>query len=187
MAGNSLKSYSVGETLDRLEAVLREKGVTVFARIDHSAGAKDAGLTLRPTRLLIFGNPKAGTSLMQAAPTIGLDLPLKVLAWEDDAGKVHVVWNSPAYLIERHGLEAGYTKNLAAIEGLIGAALKLSQPPAATTASAPRGRTAPDAKESDADPTGGTDVMGSLESQELSPRSGGNPEGLCQFRPLTPR
>lgn len=116
--------YSVGETLDRLEAVLREKGVTVFARIDHSAGAKDAGLTLRPTQLLIFGNPKAGTPLMQAAPTIGLDLPLKVLAWEDDAGKVQVIWNSPAYLIERHGLEAGDTKNLAAIEGLIGAALK---------------------------------------------------------------
>lgn len=116
--------YSVGETLDRLEAVLREKGVTVFARIDHSAGAKAAGLTLRPMQLLIFGNPKVGTPLMQAAPTIGLDLPLKVLAWEDDAGTVHLIWNSPAYLIERHGLDAGYTKNLAAIEGLIGAALK---------------------------------------------------------------
>ncbi|WP_200248772.1 DUF302 domain-containing protein [Lamprobacter modestohalophilus] len=119
-----ISPYSVGETLDRLEAVLGEKGVTVFARIDHSAGAKDAGLTLRPMQLLIFGNPKAGTPLMQAAPTIGLDLPLKVLAWEDDAGKVHVVWNSPSYLIERHGLDAGYTKNLAAVEGLISAALK---------------------------------------------------------------
>lgn len=116
--------YSVGDTLDRLEAVLGEKGVTVFARIDHGAGAKAAGLTLRPMQLLIFGNPKAGTPLMQAAPSIGLDLPLKVLVWEDDAGEVHVIWNSPAYLIERHGLDAGYTKNLAAIEGLIDAALK---------------------------------------------------------------
>ncbi|WP_207188118.1 DUF302 domain-containing protein [Thiorhodovibrio winogradskyi] len=116
--------YSVSDTVDRLEAVLREKGVTIFARIDHSAGAKDVGLTLRPTELLIFGNPKAGTPLMQAAPTIGLDLPLKVLVWEDDQGQVQVIWNTPAYLIERHGLDASYTKNLAAVDGLIDAALK---------------------------------------------------------------
>jgi uncharacterized protein (DUF302 family) len=116
--------YSVASTLDRLDAVLRAKNIKVFARIDHSGEAQSAGLNLRPTQLLIFGNPKAGTPLMQAAPTVGLDLPMKVLAWQDDQGLVHVAWNSPDYLTGRHGLDAAYAKNLAAISGLIDAAVK---------------------------------------------------------------
>lgn len=115
--------YPVVETLDRLEAVLKAKGVTIFARIDHAAAAQGAGLTLRPAQLLIFGNPRAGTPLMQAAPSIGLDLPMKTLAWQDAQGQTHVTWNTPDYLIQRHGLEAAYVKNLAAISGLIEAAI----------------------------------------------------------------
>jgi uncharacterized protein (DUF302 family) len=116
--------YPVAETLDRLEAVLLAKGIKIFARIDHAGEAQGLGLDLPATQLLIFGNPKAGTPLMQAAPTVGLDLPMKVLAWQDARGEVHVTWNSPAYLIERYGLEADYTKNLSAVNGLIDAALK---------------------------------------------------------------
>jgi uncharacterized protein (DUF302 family) len=111
--------YPVAETLERLEALLNEKGVKVFARIDHAAEAKAVGLALRPMQLLIFGNPKAGTPLMQAAPRIGLDLPVKVLAWQDDEGQTHVTWNSADYLATRHGLEASQAKPLAAIAGLI--------------------------------------------------------------------
>ncbi len=127
-ADNGLESraspYSVAETLDRLESVLRAKGVKVFARIDHGGEAQGAGLALRPTQLLIFGNPKAGTPLMQAAPAIGLDLPMKALAWQDEQGQVRVTWNSPEYLIRRHGLDAAHAGNLAAIGGLVDAALK---------------------------------------------------------------
>jgi uncharacterized protein (DUF302 family) len=116
--------YPVADTLDRLEAVLQAKGVKVFARVDHSAEAQAAGLALPPTQLLIFGNPKAGTPLMQAAPTIGLDLPMKVLVWQDAQGQVQVAWNSPDYLIQRHGLEVTATASLAPISGLVDAALK---------------------------------------------------------------
>ncbi|MDP1904788.1 MAG: DUF302 domain-containing protein [Pseudomonadota bacterium] len=116
--------YPVGETLDRLETLLRGKGVKVFARIDHAAEAQGAGLTLSPAQLLIFGNPKAGTPLMQASPGIGLDLPMKALAWQDAQGQVHVTWNRPEFLIQRHGLDAAFVKNLAAISGLIEAALR---------------------------------------------------------------
>jgi YD repeat-containing protein len=116
--------YPVAETLDRLEALLGEKGVKVFARIDHAAEAKAVGLELRPMQLLIFGNPKAGTPLMQTAPSIGLNLPMKVLAWQDDQGQTRVTWNSADYLIARHGLEAGQAKPLAAIAGLIEAATR---------------------------------------------------------------
>lgn len=95
---------SVKVTIDRLEAALRESGVNVFARIDHAAGAASVGMQLRPTEVLIFGNPKAGTPLMQANQTIGLDLPLKVLAWEDAEGGVWVSYNDPVWLARRHGL-----------------------------------------------------------------------------------
>lgn len=116
--------YPVAETLDRLETLLQGTGVQVFARIDHAAAAKAAGLELRPMQLLIFGNPKAGTPLMQAAPTIGLDLPMKVLAWQDDQGQTRVTWNGADYLAARHGLAEGQAKPLAAIGGLIEAALQ---------------------------------------------------------------
>ena len=95
---------SVKATIDRLEASLGESGVSIFARIDHRAGAISAGMSLRPTEVLIFGNPKAGTPLMQAKQTIGIDLPLKVLAWEDASGNVWVTYNDPTWLATRHAL-----------------------------------------------------------------------------------
>jgi uncharacterized protein (DUF302 family) len=91
------------ETMDRFEAEIRSRGMTVFAHIDHAAGAAAAGLTLRPTDLLIFGNAKAGTPLMQSAQTIGIDLPLKALVWQDEAGATWLSYNDPAYLAGRHG------------------------------------------------------------------------------------
>src|SRR5580692_633349 len=102
-------------TIHRLETLLTEKDVKIFARIDFSGDAQAAGLTLRPELMLIFGNPKAGTPLMVEQPTAGIDLPLKVLAWEDAAGKSWVAFNDPAYIIERHGLTESLAKNLAPV------------------------------------------------------------------------
>ncbi len=96
--------HPVGETIDRLEAVVKEKGLAVFARIDHAAGAKKAGLELRPTELIIFGSPKVGTPLMQAKQTMGLDLPLRVLAWQDEDGQVWLAYEAPADMGAAHGL-----------------------------------------------------------------------------------
>lgn len=121
---NRVSPYPVAETLDRLEAILKAKGVKIFARIDHAAEAQGVGMSLRPTQLLIFGNPKAGTPLMRANQSIGLDLPMKALAWQDAQGQVQLTWNSPEYLTGRHGLDAEFNKNLAAVGGLIEAALK---------------------------------------------------------------
>jgi uncharacterized protein (DUF302 family) len=111
--------YSVPETLARLESILKEKGVTVFARIDHSGEAEKAGLKMRPTQLLIFGSPKGGTPVMIAAPSAAIDLPLKALAWEDESGKVWLSYNTPEYLQQRHGFTADLVKNLAAASTLI--------------------------------------------------------------------
>lgn len=97
-------AHSVAQTLDRLEGALKDKGIVVFARIDHTAGAKKAGMPLRSTELLIFGNPKLGTPLMQSKQTIGIDLPLKVLAWEDENGQVWLTYNAPDFLANRHGI-----------------------------------------------------------------------------------
>ncbi len=97
-------SYGPQDTMNRLEAAVRAKGMTVFARIDHAAGATGAGLSLRPTEVLIFGNAKAGTPLMQSVQTIGLDLPLKALVWQDASGKTWLSYNDPAWLAQRHGL-----------------------------------------------------------------------------------
>jgi uncharacterized protein (DUF302 family) len=97
-------SYSSQETMKRLEAAVKAKGLTVFARIDHAEGASAAGLSLRPTEVLIFGNAKGGTPLMQAVQTIGIDLPLKALVWQDAAGDTWLSWNDPAWLAERHGV-----------------------------------------------------------------------------------
>jgi len=96
--------YPVPETMDRLVAVLQSKGMAVFARIDHSGAAEKAGLSMRASQIVIFGNPKGGTPLMVAAPTVAIDLPLKALAWEDADGKVWLGYNSPAWLKERHGI-----------------------------------------------------------------------------------
>lgn len=96
--------YPVKETVDRLAAALMEKGIKVMARIDHAAGAKAAGLDLRPTELLVFGNPKLGTPLMQAEQLMGLGLPLKVLAFENEKGEVHLAYTRPAALVARYGV-----------------------------------------------------------------------------------
>ncbi len=96
--------HDVKVTIDRLEVAAKAKGMTIFARIDHAAGAISVGLTLRPTELLIFGNAKGGTPLMQLQQTIGIDLPLKALAWEDAAGKTWLSYNEPAWLASRHAL-----------------------------------------------------------------------------------
>jgi uncharacterized protein (DUF302 family) len=101
-----LSRHSVSETVDRLEALLGAKGVKIFARIDQAAEASAAGLTLRPTVLLIFGDPKTGTPLMDRHPSIALDLPLKALVSESPDGAVHLSYNSPEFLRERHGLDA---------------------------------------------------------------------------------
>src|SRR5438067_1199756 len=90
------------ETVERLKTLLTQKGIQVFADIDHAAGAQQVGLTLRPTRVLIFGNPQAGTPLMQSQQTIGLDLPLRALVWEDEAGQVWLTYHRPESLAQRH-------------------------------------------------------------------------------------
>jgi uncharacterized protein (DUF302 family) len=97
-------NFGPKETMDRLEAEIRGKGMTVFARIDHGAGAADAGLELRPTNLIIFGNARGGTPLMQASQTSGIDLPLKALVWQDAAGKTWLSYNEPSWIVQRHGL-----------------------------------------------------------------------------------
>jgi len=108
MSANGLitvsSAFGPDETMKRLEAEVLAKGMMVFARVDHAAGAAGAGLQLRPTDLLIFGAAKGGTPLMQAAQTIGIDLPLKALVWQDEAGKTFLSYNDPAYLTHRHGL-----------------------------------------------------------------------------------
>ena len=97
-------NYSPEATMSRLEAAVKAKGLTVFARIDHAEGASAAGLSLRPTELLIFGNAKGGTPLMQAVQTIGIDLPLKALVWQDASGETRLSLNDPAWLAARHGV-----------------------------------------------------------------------------------
>jgi uncharacterized protein (DUF302 family) len=99
-------NHSVNATIDRVADSLTAKGIAIFARIDHAAGATSVGLPLRPTELLIFGNPKAGTPLMQSRQTIGIDLPLKCLGWQDEAGRVWLSYNDVRWLAQRHGLDA---------------------------------------------------------------------------------
>ena len=107
--------FPVKETLDRLEADLRAKGITLFARIDHAAGAASVAMPLRPTEVLIFGNPKAGTLLMQSNQTIGIDLPLKILGWQDESAKVWLTYNDPGWLAGRHRLAAGTDASVEAL------------------------------------------------------------------------
>lgn len=96
--------YAPGETMDRLEAVVTERGLNVFARIDHKAGAEQVGEALKPTELLIFGNPQGGTPFMQCAQSVGIDLPLKALVWEDAQGTIWLGYNDPAFIAARHGV-----------------------------------------------------------------------------------
>ncbi len=111
-------NQSVDQTVQRLEGLLLAKGVKLFAFIDHSGEAEKAGMKMRPTKLLIFGSPKAGTPLMIASPSIAIDLPLKVLVREDDEGKVWISYNSPAYLQSRHGLPPDLVGNIAVVDAL---------------------------------------------------------------------
>jgi uncharacterized protein (DUF302 family) len=109
---------SVDETVEKLKEILQAKGITLFALVDHSGEAAKAGMQMRPTKLLIFGNPKGGTPLMLAAPSSAIDLPLKILVWEDVQGKVWVTYNSPSYLQERHNIPPELLPNIAVIETL---------------------------------------------------------------------
>lgn len=107
--------HSVGDTAARLESALKERGILLFAHLDFAADAARAGLTMRPEQLLIFGNPRAGTPLMQAQPTVGLDLPLKALIWEDAEGRVMIAYNDPQYVLGRHGLSQSLSTNIAGV------------------------------------------------------------------------
>jgi uncharacterized protein (DUF302 family) len=122
MSGNGLvrkpSNHSVDETLRKLQDSLKAKGVAIFALVDHSGEAEKVGMHMRPTKLLIFGNPKGGTPLMLAAPSIAIDLPIKILVAEDEEGNVWVSYNSPEYLANRHGLAENLLQNLAFVEGL---------------------------------------------------------------------
>jgi uncharacterized protein (DUF302 family) len=111
-------SHSVEETVEKLKGILQSKGVTLFATVDHSGEAAKVGMQMPPTKLLIFGSPKAGTPLMLATPSIAIDLPLKILIWEDAQGKVWVSYNSPSYLQQRHGIPPELMQNIAVIEAL---------------------------------------------------------------------
>jgi uncharacterized protein (DUF302 family) len=116
-------SGSVDETMDRLEAMAKKRGLTVFARINFAKDAAAAGLEMRPSQLLILGSPVAGTPLMVAAPGTALDLPLKVLAWQDQADRGWVAFNTPEYLQRRHGFPAALMANIAGLEKLVQAAI----------------------------------------------------------------
>lgn len=117
--------HSVAVTVERLESLARERGLRVFLSLDHSAGAASVGETLAPTELVVFGNPKGGTPLMQCAQTIGIDLPLKALVWQDAAGIVHVTYNDLAAVAGRHGISAcpAVARVSAALESLVGASV----------------------------------------------------------------
>ena len=111
-------NHSVDETVEKLKGILQAKGVTLFAVVDHSGEAEKVGMKMRPTKLLIFGNPKAGTPVMLAAPSSAIDLPLKILVWEGAQGQVWVTYNSTAYLQERHNLPRELLQNVGVVEAL---------------------------------------------------------------------
>ena len=111
-------NHSVDEIVEKLKQILQSKGVTLFATVDHSGEAAKVGMKMPPTKLLIFGSPKAGTPLMLAAPSVAIDFPLKILVWEDMQGKVWVSYNDLSYLQERHGIPAELMQNIAVIETL---------------------------------------------------------------------
>jgi uncharacterized protein (DUF302 family) len=111
-------SHSVDHTVEKLKGILEAKGVMLFALVDHSGEAEKAGMKMRPTKLLIFGNPKGGTPVMLASPSSAIDLPLKILVWEDDLGKVWLSYNSPSYLQGRHSIPPELVKNVSVAEAL---------------------------------------------------------------------
>jgi uncharacterized protein (DUF302 family) len=114
-------SFGPEETMDRLAAAVTGHGMTVLARIDHAAAAAEVGMALPPTAVLVFGNPRAGTPLMQAAPTIAIDLPLRALVWQDEAGRTWIACNEPRWLAERHRADVGMDKILTAMTDALAA------------------------------------------------------------------
>src|SRR5579863_8148460 len=112
---DTLSNHSVDQTVEKLKGILQAKGISLFALVDHSGEAEKAGMKMRPTKLLIFGNPKGGTPVMLAVPSIAIDLPLKILIWEDGQGKVWVSYNSPDYLQQRHGISQELMQNIAVV------------------------------------------------------------------------
>jgi uncharacterized protein (DUF302 family) len=116
--------YSVEETVKRLQSILAQKGLQVFALVDHSGEAEKVGMKMPATKLVIFGSPKAGTPLMVAAPTLAIDLPLKALVSQDGGGKVWVSYNSPEYLQQRHGVPDDLVKNIAGVGALVAKAVE---------------------------------------------------------------
>jgi len=122
LQGNGLvdlpSKHSVDETLDKLRGILASKSIALFTIVDHSGEAAKVGMKMLPTKLVIFGNPKAGTPVMIASPSSAIDLPLKILIWEDDHGKVWITYNSPAYLQQRHNVPAEVLPNISVIEVL---------------------------------------------------------------------
>jgi uncharacterized protein (DUF302 family) len=128
MDGNGLlqvaSPYSVDETVQRLRAILSERGLQLFGLIDHSGEADKVGMKMRPTKLLIFGSPKGGTPVMLAAPSLAIDLPLKALVAQDEKGNVWVSYNSPEYLQQRHGVPEELVKNIAGVGALVAKAVE---------------------------------------------------------------
>jgi uncharacterized protein (DUF302 family) len=117
-------SYGPKETMDKLAAAVTGRGMAILARIDHAFAAEKVGMDLRPTELLLFGNPRAGTPLMQAAQTIGIDLPLKALVWQDEAGNTRLAYNDPTWLAKRHGAYAGMERILQAMSDALAGVAK---------------------------------------------------------------
>jgi len=117
-------NYGPKDTMDRLEAEVKAKGLTVFAHVDHAAGAAGVGLSLRPTDLLRFGNARGGTPLMQSVQTMGIDLPLKILVWQDEAGNTWLSYNDPSWLAKRHGTGRDTEATIAALSGALQALAK---------------------------------------------------------------
>lgn len=122
-------SHAPADTMERLVAEIRAKGLTVFARIDHAAGAKEVGLALRPTELVIFGNAKGGTPLMQSNQETGIDLPLKALVWQDASGGTWISYNDPAWLAKRHGLGHEVESPVKAVTALLSAVTRAASAP----------------------------------------------------------
>jgi uncharacterized protein (DUF302 family) len=121
---NLRSSYAVPETVNRIEGALQARNLTIFARVDHSGEAEKVGLKMRPTQLIIFGSPKAGTPVMVAAPTTAIDLPLKALVWEDADGKVWLSYNSADYLQQRHEIPGELVKNIAGAGAVLAEAVE---------------------------------------------------------------
>jgi uncharacterized protein (DUF302 family) len=122
-------SFGPQDTVRRLGAAVKAKGMTIFARIDHAAGAEEVGLALRPTELLIFGNAKGGTPLMQSDQTMGIDLPLRALVWQDAAGNTWLSYNDPSWLAQRHGLGAEAATTVRALTAALNALAKAATTP----------------------------------------------------------